>query len=460
MDIAQSSPTTFTLEESEILMSTDPNNSEYSLLSLENSKFLESQMTSPDLSLIESHFKLDSQEKASAILDFYKDIHSTLETYSPRFTIDYLKANWTQVGLMNAYQTTEIYTLNNITSSRLGNKITDQSLSCREVFNVNPYLEMCTHLELNIEYLDVVKLFVSAFFNLDSEKEFREQIKKIMGQNDFFIDGLFGESSKVQFNILIREVLSEISEEYFCQDSCRKVLAETQFVYSNLFEKQGYNSLISIPGNEGLLPYIPELKSYIQLLLDSKYSSEDTNSQEPAICDFLSQNVLNFNANSIFNVNQLSLFFTYSELNNKYNLLNFLKIRCDPDVLLQSLEYFFISWGLPDFYMTTKIKNVFESYTSSFLQGVKSQNKINGGLPNLNPKIDFKILETNFKMQSFTGKDNLSNLRRLIHIDEVNVEDQNLSSIFEALLDYKNLKGVELLAQHMKLKSSTSGKKY
>ena len=458
MDIAQSTKTKFSLEESESLMSTDPANSEYSLLSLKNSEFLETQLESPDFDLIDSHFKLDSTDKASAIFDFYKDIHSTIQSYSERFKIDYLKANWTQVGLIKAYETTEIFTLNNITSSKLAEKITDESMSCREVFNVNPYLEMCTHLELNIEYVDVVKFFVSAYFDLPSEKEFRENIKKIMGQNNNFINGLFEESSKVEFNILIRQVLAEISNEYKCEDSCRKILAEKQFVYSNLFEKDGFKSLMLIPGNEDYLPYIPEIKSYIELLLSNKYSTNENVMEDSATCDFLSQNVLNFNANSIFNVNQLSLFYTYAELNNKYNMLNFLKIRCDPDILLQTLEYFFISWGLPDFYMKTKIKNVFQSYNSTFLENVQNQADINGGLPNINSSIDFNILESEFRMHSYTGMKDLSELRKLIDIDHIIVEDENISTIFESLLDYKNLKGVELLTEHMKLKSSSSGK--
>ena len=437
-------------------MSTDPSDSSFSLLNLENSEFLKSQMDKPDLVKIKEKFKLTTDEKASAVLNFYKDIYFTLDTYSDRFTIDYLKANWTQVGLMNAYSATEVFTLNNVTSIRMQNKFEEGSYSCREVFNVNPYLEMCTHLDLNIEYFEVIKFFVSAFFNLDIEKDAREKIKSIMNQNDSFIEGLFGENSKVQFNLLIREVLEEVATDFGCGDSCRKVLAERQFVYSNVFSEEKVDSLFELPGNDDLLKYLPEVNSYTLKLLHLNYSSEGEDSEESATCDFLSSNVLNFNANSIFNVNQLSLFYTYAELNNKYNLLNFLKIRCDPDILLQTLEYFFAGWGLPNFYSKVQIKNVFQSYESPFLKKIKNLKEINGGIPDINTEIDFKILDAEFDFQAFTGCDKLEDLRKLNEINNQPVEDQNMSFIFDALLDYKNLKGVELLKEKMKLKSSSS----
>jgi hypothetical protein len=439
-------------------MSTDPTNDQFSLLNMQNSLFLESQLKKPDLLEIRTRFNLDSDEKANSILKFYQDIYFTLNTYSDRFTTDYLKANWTQTGLIKAHHTTEIYTLNNITSIRLKEKIDDQSLSCKEIFDVNPYLEMCTHLDLNIEYDQVLKMFVSAYFNLDEEKDIRDKIKKIMNQNEAFLDGLFNENSKVKFNFLIEEVLEDVATHFNCQDSCRHVLAEQQFLYQNLFVDQHVDSIRDLPGNDELLEYIPEIGSYIKKILDKKSAEQGEDAEEVQSCTFLSHNVLNYNANSIFNVNQLSLFYTYAELNNKYNLLNFLKVRCDPDILLKALEYYFISWGLPNFYVDTPIKMLYENHASDFLEKVQEQNVIDGGLPNIDPEINLKVSKSEFDMQAYTGYGNLSNMRKLISADGHHVEDDDMTFIFYSMLDYKNLKGIELLTKSMKLKSSDTSK--
>jgi hypothetical protein len=193
------------------------------------------------------------------------------------------------------------------------------------------------------------------------------------------------------------------------------------------------------------------------MLLDSS-KEDDPDSQETSTCEFLSSNVLDFNANSIFNVNQLSLFYTYSELNNKYNLLNFLKIRCDPHILLQTLEYYFMAWGLSDFYFSKDIKSIFESYESDFLKNVNQQKEIDGGKSKLSPLIDFKINSSDFRIIALTGKGELSDIGKVIEVDGKEVSSLNVSTIFEALLDYKNLKGMEMLASHFKLKSSSNGK--
>lgn len=439
-------------------MSTNADDNKYSLLNMKNSEFLETQLTSPDLSKIQEQFNLDSEDKASSILKFYQDTYFTLQTYSDRFTTDYLKANWTQTGLLRAYEATEIFTLNNITSIRLQQKVDDRSLSCKEIFDVNPYLEMCTHLELNIEYQDVLKMFVSAYFDLDSEKEVREYIRRIMGQNEAFLKGLFDADSKVKFNSLVREVLADISKDFTCQDSCRQILAEKQFLFQNLFESQKAGSLYELQGNDEILKYIPEVGSYIQKLLEQRRSEEGDDSEDLVTCSFLSHNVLNFNANSIFNVNQLSLFFTYAELNNKYNLLNFLKVRCDPEILLKTLEYFFISWGLPNFYVDIPIQLLYEKMPSTFLENVKKQKEIDGGFPDIDPDIDFKVLNSEFGIEAFTGKDNLSDMRKLVSIDHDSVEQEDMTLMFQSLLDYRNLKGIELLTRSMKLKSSETSR--
>lgn len=437
-------------------MSTDPNDAKFSLLSLKNSLFLESQLASPDYDKIANQFNLDSSDKASAVFKFYRTIYSTLQTYSTRFTLDYLKGNWTQVGFLNAYSRTEVYTLNNITSWRFNQRITRDNYSCRQIFNISPYLEMCTFLELNIEYFDVIKLFVAAYFNLDQEKDARDTIKRIMNQNDSFLEGLFDDDSKVEFNLLMRDVLEGVTGDFDCGNSCRQILAERQFVYENLFEEQKARSLYDLPGNAELLGYVPEVKSYIDMLLDDLRPPE-ADSQELTTCDFLTPNVLDFNANSILNVNQLSLFYTYAELNNKYNLLNFLKIRCDPDVLLRTLEYFFVGWGLPNFYLQTQVDQVFQQFHSDFLASVAAQKEIDGGMPSIDPVIDFNVVSNQFRMQALTGMGHLSDLRKLVEIENNFVEDQNMSFIFEALLDYKSFKTVDMLARSVRLASSSDG---
>lgn len=438
LDISSMSNATFTIEESRFLMSTDPDNSQYSLMSLSNSKFLENQLSNQDYPAIQKQFNLDSEDDAKAIFNFYSKIYNTLNDYSDNFKINYLKSSITQKGLLGSLHKLEIFTYNNITSLRMQDKIKEKNYNCLDIFDINPYLKMCNNIETNIDYESVIRLFVSAFFNLDSEKDAREYIKKVMQEDDSYLDKLFSPSSKVTFRVLLGEIEQDISDEYKCGNSCRKILAEKQFLDTNLFESLDINSIIDLKDNENYLDYIPELHSVITLL--------QNNTQEASTCNFLSNDVLNYNTNSILNINQLSLIYTYAQLNNKFNLINFLKVRCDPKILSKSFEYFFIAWGLDDFYINFEVKELFVPYQDKFLEKVKKQKEIDIGLPDINTSIDFKILSKKIKFEAKTGKSSINGLRRITKINDKSFVERNASYMFQSLLDYSGLNVFKFLA--------------
>lgn len=269
LDVSDTTNIEFSLELSASLMGPD---SPTSILNLQNSKFLEAQLSKSDPAQIMEKFKLETEEEANALLKYYSKVYTTLTNYSERFNIDYIKSEFTQRGLLKGLELTTTFTYNNITSIKLRDKITEQKLTCREVFNVMPYLDMCTKKELNIEYRDVISLFVSAMFDLPDEKEAREEIKQLMNQTDTFIENLFSGSSMLKFNELVDSILIEIGKDYQCQDSCRTVLGQSQFIEGRVFEDHGFASLMSQPGNDELIDFIPEIGAYIDSVIQSMSS--------------------------------------------------------------------------------------------------------------------------------------------------------------------------------------------
>lgn len=264
LDLSDTTDLSFSLEESTSLILPSSKNS---ILNMENNKFLESQIENPDTNAIMQKFELDSTDKAMALFKYYQKVYTTLTNYSDRYQIDYLKSEFTQSGLLKALNLTTSYTLNNITSIKLRERITKEKLTCREVFNVMPYLDMCTHKELNIEYRDVISLFISAYFDLPEEKSSREEIKNLMNQNDVFIKNLFSGDSMLKFNELLDSILNEIGSDFQCTQSCRTVLGQAQFVYSQVFQDYGVESLQNLPGNEDIIQSIPEIGAYLKLVI-------------------------------------------------------------------------------------------------------------------------------------------------------------------------------------------------
>lgn len=162
----------------------------------------------------------------------------------------------------------------------------------------------------------------------------------------------------------------------------------------------------------------------------------ETNSQgQDTICTFQSGNLFNFNTNSILNVDQLSLILTYAELNNKFNLLNFLKIRCEPFVIRKALEYFFIGWGLPSFYKTLDIQNIFQAYTDPFLDMIKQLPEANGGRPNITSQIDFEIGEKKMVFKANTGVLDIGLLRSIEALNGKDMTKDHATYMFQALID-------------------------
>lgn len=126
---------------------------------------------------------------------------------------------------------------------------------------------------------------------------------------------------------------------------------------------------------------------------------------------------------------------TYAELNNKFNLLNFLKIRCEPIVLRKALEYFFISWGLPSFYKVLPIKNIFMLYQDDFLQKIRDLPAENGGRPDILTRIDFGIEGKSMVFKSNTGAKDIGLLRSIEALNGRDMTKDNVTYMFQALLD-------------------------
>ena len=88
----------------------------------------------------------------------------------------------------------------------------------------------------------------------------------IMKEDDTFVDNLFRNDSKTEFINLINEVLDDISKEFKCFDSCRKTLAEKQFIHENLFKNYEVKSIYELGNNDQILNYYPEIYSYINII--------------------------------------------------------------------------------------------------------------------------------------------------------------------------------------------------